>query len=157
MDKPPFYVAIAILIFCIWDASGITAGWVLAPYESFAWVAFIIWIFPLIYAWLIIPNRKFPKFQTASFLFLALFFAIVGMMASLNILQHLSLAFAIGAFIPWSRGMLLWMLGAVSWIPAFGYFLSDHSVVAVASLRIAIAFLSTAWELYLLKPKAGNE
>lgn len=138
-------IAIAILLYCIWNAYNLVIGWLISPFDAGGWIAFIIWISPILYVWGINSKYAFPQPHTASFLFLALLLSTGGMLASLNIIEHIALAFALGAFMPWNWNIFFWLIGAISWMPLLGYVSSDLSISMVVILRICISLISAAW------------
>ena len=118
---------VLIALFCAWRCADLIVFWKTAPNsEFFGWVVLAIWLLPLFL------SRR--RDQGVPFLSCAgLGFAALGMLGDFNILEHVGFALSIVAMLPWTRFSPIWMLSAVSWMPAFtwfaGYLVLEYSFV----------------------------
>jgi hypothetical protein len=72
----------------------------------------------------------------------------------LNALKYVGLALALSSFLPWHPILIIWILGAISWMPALGWVGSHYFPSNVTIVRFIIACLASAvavWHLYRKK------
>lgn len=82
---------------------------------------FLIWIIPAVLFWTLTNN---PYGDPKPVVLAALVTYLASMIVDLNILSHLALALSIAAFIPLSIPSLIWIFGALFWIPSTGWILN---------------------------------
>jgi hypothetical protein len=85
-------------------------------------LAFLIWLAPLVHYYGLMRSTSKPHCHF--WIALALLFCVLGSMSGFRILYHLSLAAAIPGFCGLRYTGILALIGASSWLPASGWFLS---------------------------------
>lgn len=117
----PSVPQVLILLFCGWRCYDLVIFWQTAPNaEYYGWVILALWLLPLIFTWTLCREQDQKTYPLLSLLGLA--FSTGGMLGSFNILEHIGFTLACAAFIPWSSFTLLWIITAISWMPAFTWF-----------------------------------
>ncbi len=129
----------AVLFYCAWEARALLDAWRHSPLDAFGWAAFLIWIFPAaIVVWRRRPQKLEPLLLGAGLLL-----SFAGAIGSLHLLSYWGLAFAVAGFGRISVFSLIWLAGAIGWMPMFGWFNNGLSGVVVAASRCTIAALGT--------------
>lgn len=82
---------------------------------------FLVWTIPAILFWTLTNN---PYGDPKPLVLAALVTYLVSMIVDLNILSYFALALSIAAFLPLSIPSLIWILGALFWIPSTGWILN---------------------------------
>lgn len=134
-----FWIEIAVIAYCTWQASDLPTAWYGTPSMRWGWLAMLIWCLPI----LIYFIRRRPLGSNPLLLGMAILSSFLGSIGSLHILQHLGLAFALAALLPLSWPMLIWVPSAASWMSAFGWFARFYPLAIVIVLQIGIALLGT--------------
>lgn len=151
-SAPPL-VALAILLYCAWNAAELLTSWQgTTPLTRLSWLAFLIWIAPIVLYWL--PGSLLGAAQSPCnpvLLALALLCSLLGVIGSLNTLQYYGLALALAGIMPWSWGMLIWILCAVSWMPALTWLGSHVFPSYILVLRLALASLSVFLLIFTMR------
>ena len=151
ISAPPL-VALAILFYCAWNSFHILSDWFGDdPLAHFAWLAFVIWIFPLILYWT--PGSFLGASRApcnAFLLALALATSFLGMIGSLNVLQYFGLALALGGVLPWSWNLAIWIVCSVSWMPALAWLASHTFPAYIVAMRLLLASASAVWLIIAL-------
>lgn len=88
-------------------------------YDAFPWLCFLIWLVPL--GWGMIQSGRVTGILGLTLGGLVI--STLGEMASFNILKQTGFVCALAALQPWSPWRLLWMGGAVCWMPILGWFM----------------------------------
>ena len=101
---------------------------------------FLVWIIPVIVFWAL---TNMPYGDPKPLVISALVTYLISMIIDLNILSHLALALSIAAFIPLSLSSLIWIAGALFWIPASGWILNkvnlNYDIVKLGGILLTMA------------------
>jgi hypothetical protein len=119
-------------------------------------VALLIWSIPVV---LILMGRLSPPEASPArplLLGMGLLSSLLGSLGSLNVLQHIGLAMALGALLPWSWCNLPWLIAAISWMPALGWLGSRYFAGYVLPARFFLAALASGWVIYQIH-RAGRK
>lgn len=132
--------ALAILVYCAWQAADLLRAWQASPYDRLGWVALAVWLaaFP---ALRFSGGRKEYVARGPSPVLAggALVLAGLGTMGSLNVLQHLGLACALAAWLPvGGTRRAAWLLASLAWMPVFGWMGSRLFPLAVLPVRLVV-------------------
>jgi hypothetical protein len=131
---------LALLAFCAWQCRALLNAWQHAPFDHFGWVALAIWIVPAV-------ARDFGRRADDTLLLIAAGCSFAGAAADLNVLKYAGLAASLAALTPPPRRTAPWMLGALAWMPVFGWLGSSLGPrwIVVARICIATVAASSAW------------
>jgi exosortase/archaeosortase family protein len=138
----------ALLAYASWRTRDLLTTWFSAPFDRFGWAAFALWILPL--AWV----SESPRGQRRHLFWAAgVVLIVLGDVGDLNVCHHAGLALVLMGFAP-ARMSLLWALGAIAWIPAFGWVASrlGFSPVVFATMRVSLSALA----LMAARPRRGR-
>ena len=101
---------------------------------------FLVWIIPVIVFW---AFTNMPYGDPKPLVISSLVTYLISMIIDLNILSHLALALSIAAFIPLSLSSLIWITGALFWIPASGWMLNkvnlNYDIVKLGGILLTMA------------------
>jgi len=116
-------------------------------------VALIIWVTPVVFYWSL-RNRFNEKTKDRPILLgLGLLLSFNGMLGSLNVLEHIGLACAIGALLPPFPMNLVWLASSLSWMPAFdwlgGRFFPEYIIAA----RILISAIPACYMAHSIQTR----
>lgn len=137
------WIELAVLGYCIFEAYDVMGAWSSSPLIRWGWAAFLIWIAPAIFYVANVRRRGVPREPTLILLAAAVLFTLVGTLGDLNASRYLGLALAVSGFLPWTWAMVIWIPSALSWMPAFGWFLRSLPITAVNLLQVSIAIVGT--------------
>jgi hypothetical protein len=136
-----------ILFVNIINAREFYFSWLHTPSERLSWLTFAIWLLPVVISFFKERQQNtnhFPNFLLAIISIVLVLFSII---TSLNTAAYLGLAFSFAAIIPWSLSNIFWLVGSISWMPAFGWFLTTSmpgtSNQTIQVMRIIISSLCT--------------
>lgn len=150
------WLEMILLASAAWSARGLVPTWVWTPYDRLGWLAFALWLAPVLRR----PRAPHPQAMReglrVSLLAAGLLTALLGRVADINFLHHASLAFLIAST---SRraGFVIWTAGAVAWMPVAGWIGSrlGFEPAAFAGLRVLVAGGAAVWGLgWLHRPRA---
>lgn len=147
----PALVEFAVIAYCTWVSIDVVPSWINTPFQRFGWLAFCIWIFPVLYYWSF-PGKK-EKQTTPFFLWLGLALTLTGVLGSLNALKHVGLTVAIMGLLPWSWMLLIWLMTALTWMPALSYFARYLPLYTVIIGRILVSLFGMAVGLIAINKK----
>jgi hypothetical protein len=138
----------AILAFAAVAARDLPATWLHSPYDRLGWLAFLLWLTPLVAR--IFPGggrvREDPSLGVA---IAGLVLVVFGMMGALNAAKHAGLALAFAAFLP-APQRWTWLVASVAWMPSLGWLASHgagETTTVVFRLVFAAAGAAGAWVL----------
>ena len=154
--RPPA-VAIAICVYCAFEASHLLHAWFNSPYDYFGWVAFGIWITPVFQYLFSNSGNNGRRPERPLLLGLGLFLSVQGMIGSFNVFQHMGLAFAVAGLMPPLRAHALWLGSAISWMPVFGWLGGRHFPELIHLYRFLLVAVPTAWMVYDIRREMGGE
>jgi hypothetical protein len=142
----PTLLAYAALAYCIWNSWGLVPAW--NPntiYERYVWTLFIIWLIPFFY-WSYKNNYFFSQnhfIPNQILLGCSVLISCLGKIGALHILNNISLALAVSAFIPFSFVFAVWLCVSFAWMPQISWFLS-HIVPNYIPWYFIVRFLMVA-------------
>ena len=149
-------VALAVLVYCGWQSWSLKVNWFNAPFNRLGWLAFLIWLAPLLVE-IFLRGKIEP---VPIFLWIGLALTLLGTLGDRNAPCYVGLACAIAAFTPWKwMWRLLWLAASVTWMTAFGYFAQRASLspATVSALRIIIVSLVSGWILFCARRRMGAQ
>ncbi len=152
LNRPPA-VLWGILLAALWQAAGIWADLRHSPYLAGGVAALLLWMTPVAVWWGWPGPRPWRRGPGMAFGWAALAALAVGATGDLNVLRHLALALAVAALWNWRPERLVWLAGAVVWLPAAGWLVSRLGLASgtVMALRWGAAVLLAAggiWSVY---------
>lgn len=135
------WTGIAVLVFCalMCDDLPLSRRW--SPFEKGGPIAFAMWGLPALVALFMrlrTRGKNLLPVPSVFFSAAALIVLMLGTATSFNVLKHGALVLAASAFIPPSRWMILWLLSAISWMPALGWVAHCAGVPTVHVIRLIL-------------------
>ena len=148
--RQPLLVCFAVVAYCAWQSRDLLGAWRSSPLERFGWVALVLWLVPLA----VVQTRrsgitKAPN-GNSILLWTGLGFTFFGTLGAVNALHYAGLACALAGFVPWSWKIFPWLLSAISWMPAFGYLISQQFPKLVLPARLTLAALVAGWTTWAI-------
>jgi len=150
-SRNPPVVGIVIFLYCTWNSRDLLWAWQRSPYDRYGWLAMLIWCTPLLMFWIRPPGRTGSAPPQWIFLGTGLLLSFLGVIGSLNVLQHIGLAFTAAGLIPFSWLHVVWICSASSWMPALGWlgsqFFSNHVLAArllISTAAVGLIFADAA-------------
>jgi hypothetical protein len=139
-----------VLAFCLWQSRDLLDAWRHAPFDRLDPLVFAIWASPLALAWV---RHGIGAGANVTLLLLAATVSLLGAISDLNVLQQVALAAALGSCLASDAAALTpWLLAAIAWMPAFGWFASALGLQGVIAARLTIAVTAAAWGWRALSP-----
>jgi len=135
-------VELAILYFAAWLSRDLLNAWQHSPHDRLGWLALLVWLTPLARR---LKNDRTELSANSYLLGAAIACGLLGELAEVHFLSHVAMALALGAWLKISLRSLLWLLAAVAWMPAFGWWLAGFSGGSVLILRLVLAGVSSFW------------
>lgn len=145
--RGPDLLPICIAGYAALQSRDLLPAWLHSPFDRLGWLAFLIWVTPVLLLQARSPKADRLACGGAVLLLLA------GSVAALNALTYAGFALAISAFLPRDRARIFFLATSVSWMPAFSYFLSRLIPSMVAPAHLIIAAGGTAVFLWLTRKK----
>lgn len=139
----PSLAEICVVIFCLWMSRELLSSWFDSPYLYGGWIAFLIWLFPLVVYWFLPSETK--KSSTPALVGAGLAVTVIGLLGSLNTFIYIGLALALGGLLPFSFGWLPWWVTSALWMPATAYFLKMLPLEIMPTLRLVTALIGAVW------------
>jgi exosortase/archaeosortase family protein len=120
-------------------ARGLIASWRWTPYDQLAWLAFLIWLSPL--SWAGSRPREYFSRRHGGLLWVACGLFLAGAATDINAIHHAALAVVLAGLYRRDAGWLMWLLGAVAWMPAAGWLGSRFGIEPAnfSCCRLALA------------------
>lgn len=131
----PRLLLLVLLGFAFFEARDLWFAWNHSPFDALGWLAFAIWVSPLFL------NARKDVHQT-KYVIVGIALILLGTIGELNAFIYFGLAAVLGGLQSWRQGRVLWLLGSLSWMPLFGYFLSQFLSCGVNLVRVALATAS---------------
>lgn len=141
----PSPIELAVFAYCAFQASDLPASWLHAPAARYAWIAFLIWLAPLVMVIMHCVKHQETKGYSPVLLGLALAVSLAGTLGSLNVLKHIGLALAIAGMLPFRIDTIVWIITAVAWLPASGYALKAIPFSLIPFVQIAVATVGSVF------------
>jgi hypothetical protein len=149
-------ISYAALAYCLWNARDITEAWNMGSmYERYGGWLLFIWLLPFLY-WIgrnLRDRKSYACIPNQLFLVVAVGISFLGNIGELHVLNNVSLALAVAAFIPFSWAWLVWLFTGAAWVPQVSWMLS-HLVPNYTSwyfsfrmMLILAGSLLLLWEL----------
>lgn len=135
--RPPL-VAWLILAFATIQIRGLWVNWHHSPMDRLGWLALVLWLIPSFFVWPARGGNPFDQLSTRLLLAAALFL-LVGVAVEIHAMAHIAFALAVAAVARPPRFAGLWLVGAISWMPALTSVTKELPLSAVISIRIMIA------------------
>jgi hypothetical protein len=146
--RPFPWVDAAILGFSAWRSfPGLLEAWRHAPYDRLGWIAFLLWIAPLVWRFSQPPRPWFAGHPACSWL--ALLLLLGGSLADINALKYGALAVALAGFQPRLLLTVPWLLLGVAWMPALGWLGAPLGTAGMHGLRLLLGCLALGVGLQL--------
>ena len=143
--RQPTFVRFAVVVYCGWQSRDLLGAWRSSPFERFGWVALVLWLVPLIVEQARNAGSPGARAGSSGLSWTGLGLTSLGTIGEVNALQYAGLACALAGILPWSWRKFPWLLSAVSWMPAFGYLVSQPWPDLVLPARLALAALVVGW------------
>lgn len=142
---PKTLLALLILAYCTFNSREMFDSWLFAPYERMSWLLFLIWVLPLlVFLYLKWTGKESSPLKINSlFLWGALLSTLVGIIGTVNAANYIGLALALASFMPWNWLVPIWVVGALSWMPAIGWIGSHFFPEHVFLFRLLIAIIAS--------------
>lgn len=134
-------------------------AWRHSPFDRFGWLAFLLWLVPLI-----IPfccgntPRQIPEPResvlppTCALSWIALIIAVLAVIVDVNAMRYVALALALGAWMPRHWLTIVWLVLAIAWMPALGWLGASLKATGLNGLRVLLgAFAAGIWALKMKK------
>jgi len=148
-------ITLAILVFSLVNSHHLFRSWFNTPIENFSGLIFFLWILPLPVFWFCKSKQENPWTTANTFLsWLYLLFGLISIVTSLNAIAYVGLAFACSTLIPWLPVNYFWLIASISWMPAFGWYLTHQfpqvPIISLSIFRIILAVSGSLLVLYKL-------
>jgi hypothetical protein len=147
----PSLLELAILAYCLWQASDLPKSWLSTPAVKYAWIAFIIWCLPSLWHMAICILYDKPKGSQPWLLGAAILMSLLSELGSLHMFAHIGLTLAIAGLVPFNIGTLVWIASALSWLPGFGWMLNEFPFALIPIIQLAIAICGTTFMFLMLR------
>ncbi|MEI7730734.1 MAG: hypothetical protein WCO56_14265 [Verrucomicrobiota bacterium] len=147
MKAWPFNVRVewAVAAFCAWRASDLLLAWRHSPFDRLGWLAFILWLTPLLIAVFRSESNagaeRIPR-PAVWLTWLVLAISLLSVMLDIHLLGHLALAGAVWLLLPTFPNRLIWLGLSLCWMPLLGSLAQNATPSGVLGLRIALAALA---------------
>ncbi len=147
--RRPRSVAIAICVYCMWQALDLLQAWAYSPYDRLGWAAFIIWCVPVLFFWSRQTRIPLPAPPGRPFfLGMGIFFSFYGTAGSLHVLNHIGLAFSIAGLMPSLKWEILWIASSLSWMPTLGWICGRFFPELIQISRFLISTIPACLAIY---------
>lgn len=132
-----------IVLFCTGHSASILQAWRHSPFDKLGWMAFLVWLGPLLLGLGGYRATSGPKETDSSLtpwlLGSALILVVAGIVSSLNALKYAALACSLVGLLRWNAWNLVWLVAAVSWMPWLGWVGGGMGSHTLPGLRLAVA------------------
>lgn len=152
LSRPPAGLW-GILLVALWQAAGVWGDLRHSPYLAGGAAALVLWMTPVAAWWLWPGPRPWRRGPGLVLGWAALAALALGATGDLNVLRHAALALVLAALWNWRPERLIWLAGAVVWLPAAGWMASHSGLTpgTVMALRWAAAAMLAAggmWSVF---------
>ena len=139
-------VELGVALFCAVQNRVLWIAWRQSPRDRLGDLTFLIWLLPALWIAFRKPANP-PRSGVPIFSVAALMMATVGFITDVNALNAVALALSVAALLPRPAASLVWLLGAVGWMPAFGWYAHFLPTIALALARLTLGVGASAWLL----------
>jgi len=139
----PTWFEIAVFVYCVIQARDLPTSWLSAPAVRYGWIAFFVWVLPVVVYIGLSVIRGRDKGNNPLFLVGAVLASLIGVMGSLNILKHGGLALACAGLLPFNWPMILWLPASIAWMPGFGWLMKSIPFHLIFVVQLAITGLAS--------------
>lgn len=137
----PSWIELAVLAYCGWQSWDLE--WASTPAIRRGGLALALWSMPIVWNQWQAIRQDTAKGNTPILLFAAIVCSLLGSMGSLRVLVHIGLACALAGMLPFSWPMLIWLVSAIAWMPAFGWLSRSLAIPTIHLLQFACVLLGT--------------
>jgi hypothetical protein len=152
-NKSTLLLFLVVFTLSILSAHELFYFWIFSRVESKSWILFLIWMLPIFWYYLnLFKHKKTPTFNIYA-LYATIIFTLIGVIGSLNTLCYIGFAVSFMVLLPPKPALLIWLLGAICWMPAMGWvalwYFSSYAFLA----RATILIICSLWASYVLQTK----
>lgn len=139
----PIVIVFAIVITCAADLAEV---WRVAPYDKAGGWAFLVWLFPLVYA------ARVPA-EDYTLLSLSVVIAAVSRFMDIHVVAHIALALAVVSIGPKGFFRWVWFATALAWMPLMGYVGSKGGFppITIHLFRIIGVLIGVSWLFWYMQ------
>lgn len=144
------YLELTAAGYGIWQSLNLLEAWLYSPFDRWGWLAFVLWLAPLLGLRATEQRPLFGGCKTSRPLLLTgLALTFLGDLGSFNASCNAGLALIILSFAPAQCRNLTTGLASASWMTALGWFGSQAALdpATLNALRIGIAAVGAGWTL----------
>ncbi len=133
----PIVIVFAIVITCAADLAEV---WRVAPYDKAGGWAFLVWLFPLIYAARV-------QAEDYTLLSLSVVIAALSQFMDMHVMAHIALALAVVSIGPGGFFRWVWFATAFAWMPLMGYVGSKGGLppLTIHIARVVWVLMGISW------------
>jgi hypothetical protein len=143
-----FPVQVPVALYCLWNSRDLLDAWQHCLYDRYDWMVMLIWCIPLIIIRFFPPDERASGNTQAIYTGTGLLFSFIGTIGSLNLLTYAGLAVVIAGWLPFSWVQFVWILSALSWMPALGWIGSRFFLDHILMVRVFLSITASAWISY---------
>lgn len=142
----PTVVELVAVAYTGFQCRGLASNWLHSPLDRFGWLAFLLWIVPVIYFWLRHGCRRTQKQGTVqAMIATGLALSLLGTLADFNALKHAGLATVLAGLIPFRAGLIPWYVLAITWTSVFTWIAMRFAPTLILPLRLSLSAAATAF------------
>ncbi len=152
MKSHPNILASVAVAYCAWRSNELLNAWEHSPMDKWGGLAFLIWLGPVYYA-LLKRSQEFDL-RTVNYWLLAmgLGMTLVGSMSSMNMAHYCGLTLTVLSWIRWRRQHIFWAVGAIAWMPVFGYSMSRLFSLNSKENGTLVLLIRVVWVVLAVAP-----
>jgi exosortase len=132
-----------ILLWTVIISSTLVSSWKYNPFDEYGWFIFLFWLVPIFFQQVkVVEEESTKKPLYFYFQIIALALSFLGVLSSIHFLCYEALAFALCSL---KRDFslsplinLLWLLIAITWMPAFGWALESLTFSLIFFIKLVL-------------------
>ena len=113
----------------------------------------IIWLLPLLFLKRIAKSESASEKTQLLFTVTGLLLSFIGVIGSLHVLEHVGLALVMAGWLPFSWVQIVWLLSAISWMPALGWIGTRLFLDYISLVRVLLSITGSGLFSYHLATK----